>query len=519
MTTSAARPDSVREVERKYSATPDQALPSLSGLPGIAGEPVQELLQLSAQYYDTDDFRLVRAGITLRKRTGGDDAGWHLKLPSGQDTRTELRFPLTTGDDSPPPELGRLVRGVTRGRPLSLIALINTTRHRQRLCDEAGALQAEVVADSVTAILAAGSQERSWNEIEVEQADGGRKLADAIESRLFGAGIQRSDSPSKLRHALEGAVAFPDADVTLSRKTRDPGEFLRQYLQQEIHHLALSDVAVRRDESEAIHDMRKASRRARSALQTYAAGLGLSERALPLIADLRWLGQRLSKARDIEVQWERIVGRLAASPAMPQQEAVYARVNEYFSEQTEAARDSAITTLDSDRYLALLTSLDQFVEGLAAGSPRERRAAGVSATETTDLSRTLQDLAAKVAKRVRKVHGASSRSERDELMHRARKGAKRMRYAMEVIRPLAPKKAARALDRFDNFQDVLGEFQDSVVAREHLLNMISAHDHAADSSFGLGIMYQQEIQIGDDQAGLLEQEWKKASKAARKLWT
>src|SRR5574340_969139 len=264
MTTSPVRPESVREVERKYSAAPDHALPSLSGLPGIAGEPEPELQQLSARYYDTDDFRLVRAGITLRKREGGDDAGWHLKVPSGQDTRTELRFPLTAGDDVPPPELDRLVRGVTRGRPLTLIALINTTRQRQRLRNAGGTLQAEVVADRVTAVLADGSQERSWNEIEVEQADGGRKLADAIESRLLEDGIQRSDSPSKLHHALEGTAAFPEADVTLGRKTSDPGEYLRQYLQREIHHLALADIAVRRDETEAVHDMRKAARRARS---------------------------------------------------------------------------------------------------------------------------------------------------------------------------------------------------------------------------------------------------------------
>jgi hypothetical protein len=34
-----------------------------------------------ADYYDTDDLRLIRGGITLRRRRGGDDAGWHLKLP------------------------------------------------------------------------------------------------------------------------------------------------------------------------------------------------------------------------------------------------------------------------------------------------------------------------------------------------------------------------------------------------------------------------------------------------------
>jgi hypothetical protein len=37
-----------------------------------------------------DDLRLIRAGITLWRRRGGDDAGWHLKLPLGADTRREM---------------------------------------------------------------------------------------------------------------------------------------------------------------------------------------------------------------------------------------------------------------------------------------------------------------------------------------------------------------------------------------------------------------------------------------------
>ncbi|WP_242418751.1 CYTH domain-containing protein, partial [Frankia sp. CpI1-P] len=36
---------------------------------------------LDAVYYDSDDLRLARNQITLRRRTGGHDAGWHLKLP------------------------------------------------------------------------------------------------------------------------------------------------------------------------------------------------------------------------------------------------------------------------------------------------------------------------------------------------------------------------------------------------------------------------------------------------------
>ena len=49
----------------------------------VAGTSGPDEEQLEAEHYDTDDLRLIRAGITLRRRRGGDDAGWHLKLPLG----------------------------------------------------------------------------------------------------------------------------------------------------------------------------------------------------------------------------------------------------------------------------------------------------------------------------------------------------------------------------------------------------------------------------------------------------
>ena len=60
----------VRETEQKYEVEGDVALPSLADLPRVAtvSEPEQETL--TAEYYDTDDLRLLRAGITLRRRVG-----------------------------------------------------------------------------------------------------------------------------------------------------------------------------------------------------------------------------------------------------------------------------------------------------------------------------------------------------------------------------------------------------------------------------------------------------------------
>src|ERR1700722_16232912 len=89
-------PDEVEqtETERKYDVNAGFVVPDLAGSGGVDSMSPPDVQHLAATYYDTDDLRLIGSRITLRRRTGGDDAGWHIKLPVGGDTRRELHFPL-----------------------------------------------------------------------------------------------------------------------------------------------------------------------------------------------------------------------------------------------------------------------------------------------------------------------------------------------------------------------------------------------------------------------------------------
>src|SRR6188768_1945409 len=91
--------DRATETERKYDVPADFALPPLDGAGGVRELGEAETHELDATYFDTDDLRLARNKRTLRRRTGGTDAGWHLKTPAGASSRTEHRLPLTDGDD------------------------------------------------------------------------------------------------------------------------------------------------------------------------------------------------------------------------------------------------------------------------------------------------------------------------------------------------------------------------------------------------------------------------------------
>src|SRR4051794_11714334 len=112
------------ETERTYDPGPEAVLPTLDVVDGVSaiGQPVQH--ELVAVYFDTAELDLARHGITVRRRTGGDDAGWHLKLPAGGDTRTEVRLPPGRATKSVPPRLLASVRGLVRDRSLVPIARV-----------------------------------------------------------------------------------------------------------------------------------------------------------------------------------------------------------------------------------------------------------------------------------------------------------------------------------------------------------------------------------------------------------
>ena len=190
----------VREIERKYDPAAGataalDAVKAMTGTAGVAAVSQQGEQLLDAVYYDTADLRLIGAGITLRRRTGGEDAGWHLKLPAGADTRDEIRLPLAAASGAVPEELAALVRAHTRGTALAPVVRIQTSRRVLRLLDGASQALAEIAADHVAA----------------EPADGRRRLVGRDRGR---AGHRRPRTANGDRHAAAPGGARPAATAT-----------------------------------------------------------------------------------------------------------------------------------------------------------------------------------------------------------------------------------------------------------------------------------------------------------------
>src|SRR5690348_766417 len=138
-----------------------------------------------------------------RRRTGGTDAGWHLKLPAAKKGRIEVRRGLGRSERTVPPQLLGLVRVQLRGEPVAPVARITTRRIVHRLRGENGTVLAEVADDHVTAeALGQELTTSTWREIEVELVEGDDGVLDAACAALIEAGARPSSSASKLERAL-----------------------------------------------------------------------------------------------------------------------------------------------------------------------------------------------------------------------------------------------------------------------------------------------------------------------------
>lgn len=194
------------ETELKLDVDPGFVVPNLDGLASGQTVTEPEVRQLVANYFDTSDLRLAAVPATLRRRTGGPDEGWHLKLPVGAGTRRELQAPLGDDPTTVPPQLASLVATWVEGHPLQVVALLETRRTVRNLIGADGTVLAEVADDLVTGRLPGlgdtPAEPVTWREIEVELVSGGPEILAAARTRLTAAGARLSSSASKLGRLL-----------------------------------------------------------------------------------------------------------------------------------------------------------------------------------------------------------------------------------------------------------------------------------------------------------------------------
>ncbi|GAA2237398.1 CYTH and CHAD domain-containing protein [Herbiconiux moechotypicola] len=546
------------EIERKYEVEAGTPLPTLdlSALPGLAsagtgaiaaGAPTLEQLeavQLEAVYFDTPDAALARARVALRRRVGGHDEGWHLKLPAVEGRR-ELQWPL--GDGAPglvPDEVLDQVRVHVRDRPVTPLARISTSRRVTLVRDADGGLVLEVADDAVSTADLRGGTERSWREWEAElgaAAPGTRdqraELLDAVERQLLAAGARVSPSVSKLAQALgrtglgrtePGTTApgrpesSPDAvtpaEAAPAPHTSDPAADIaaraadpaavrvRAGIAALVARMIELDPEARADRPDAVHEYRGTVRRLRTALAVHR-GLFDADEVDTQRDSLARLGAALGEVRDLEVRaaWAaHALDQLESDRGVDDPDARRRLVDQTRAEHDEAHR-RLVATLGRVPYFRLLDGLERFVADAVPGEPpvkggkATRRAAKREARRTLarEGRRALRRAAAGAHARKHLDGDASESAVALATLHASRTGARRLRQAAEfdtegpaaVLGGSAERTAAAA----EALQDALGEHRDAALFAEFVLLTSRRADAEGESSFTYGVLYQRAI--------------------------
>lgn len=498
------------ELERKFDVPDAAVTPSFDGLAAIARVEKPPTQSLEAVYYDTPGQDLAANRITLRRRTGGPDAGWHLKLPGSAahpDARTEIQAPL---QPEVPDELRDVVLAIVRDRPLLPVARIANHREVTALVGTDGALVAEFCDDRVSASRlgadGTAAAEQSWREWELEAAEGQQgaeaaALLDRLTNRVLDAGAVRSGHASKLAKTLGDSPAEP------SLQHEDP---VHRAVATQIGRLLESDRAVRDDADDAVHQMRVATRQIRSLLQASEDAFGLADDAW-VLGELRELAAVLGIARDAEVLGERYRAALESLPPELVRGPVADRLVDGARRRYQAGLRRSLAAMRSTRYFRLLDALDDLVAAaVPAPSPE-------GAAEPAPLALRIASSYRKVRKTAKAAQQAAespdtTATERDHAVHRIRKAAKRLRYVAEATGDTAVEKRAKSI------QTLLGDHQDSVVGRVHLLEQADAAHTAGEDTFTYGVLFQQEADLAlrcEEQLGVALKALRQSVRAAR----
>ncbi|MEV3972363.1 CYTH and CHAD domain-containing protein [Streptomyces sp. NPDC050698] len=473
-----------REIERKYESV-EGGFPDLTGAAGVAAVADRGVSHLDATYYDTADERLAASSVTLRRRTGGSDAGWHLKFPIAPDVREEIHAPLS---DTLPGELAALVRSRVRDRELLPLVRLRSDRDVRHLLDADGRLLAEMSVDTVHAERLTGRGGTSrWTEIEVELADGtDPAVLDKLDKRLRKAGVRPSAAASKLARALQETAPVQRRVPPPTGRPVTAGDHVLAYVRAQRDAIVELDPAVRRDAEDSVHSMRVATRRLRSTFKSFGDILD-REVTGPVADELKWLAGELGLDRDREVLAERLTAAVDEVPAGLVRGPVAERLLSWSSAEHGGARGRLLGVLDSRRYLALLDTLDALI-----ADPPLLKAAGKNPRKP--MAKAVRKDFRKVSRLIGHAAGLEPGTDRDVALHEARKKAKRTRYAAEAAEGVLGKPAKALVKSMKALQDLLGEHQDSVMARQTLRELSAVAHAAGESAFTYGLLHERQEQ-------------------------
>jgi CHAD domain-containing protein len=266
-------------------------------------------------------------------------------------------------------------------------------------------------------------------------------------------------------------------------------EVIADYLTEQCTVIIDSEAALRAGEN-VIHTTRVAVRRLRSTIRVFAEFFDPSE-ATRLEEELVWWAGLLGKVRDMDILTQRQQALIAELPPEVILGPVESTIQMELAAQRKQAMDELLEALNSERYRKLI--------GMA-----HRWRSDPPFTAAADASADSIDSAIKKAKKkankrlARAVAARLAEDSADEMFHRARKASKRHRYAVEAASPVWGSKAGKIISHRKDLQDVLGNFQDSIVSAAFLRELgARVGIRSGQNGFSYGVLYARELAARD----------------------
>jgi len=262
------------------------------------------------------------------------------------------------------------------------------------------------------------------------------------------------------------------------------GDVVLAALHSQIRQLRAQDPRVRQELPEAVTRMRVATRQLRSVLHGFSRILD-PEHTQPVADELKWLGAQLAEQHDTEVMIERFTQAIRALPENLIMGPLARYLERSLGQLAEEGEQTIMAALDSDRYLALQHVLDQLLDH----PPLIRRADRPAHTE---LPKAVAKAFRKLDRQLDAVTALPAGPDRDAALHEARKVGKRVRYMTQVVAPVIGPPARRLRKQTRKLQDLLGDYQDAVVARPVLRQLAAAAHEEGHNAFTYGVLHARE---------------------------
>ena len=460
--------------------------------------PARELADV---YYDTEDWRLYRAGYAMRVRRDGQNAQATMKarVPSegGLRRRREISEPIE-GVETPkgiPGPVGERVRRLAGSADLRPLFEVRTRRRTFALCTETPSsgeivedgsgnirpqnseqdgIVAEIALDE-SEIFANGGASTHLSRVEVEVGsdaalhDGVGDFVEVLRDALKLHPTRTSKFRTGLSVAGLSPAVAPDLGPTKIDATKSAGEVAFAILRRHFAAMLAHEPGVRLGEDpEELHDMRVATRRLRAALKLYSDFL--PKRSERYERDLRWVAGTLGEVRDLDVYLQGLCEESSRNGEVLEQVIALLR------ERRVEARKRMLEALDSNRYERLLASF--------SGTLRRGRNPG----PIDPILEAAPDLLRDRYKKVRKAANTLSEDSPPEHYHELRKKGKRLRYALEPLQEIYGKSAQKMVKLLKKAQDDLGDHQDLIVACGLMEELGAARDRPPQVAFTMGSM-------------------------------